>query len=103
MINDPLDVFMADFAENEPLVFEWENGDGDAESITATGIFDNSFVDANIGETALDSTAPRLTCKYSEVATVPREATVTVRGKLYSVTQVQPDGTGFALVTLAHE
>lgn len=102
MIKDPLSIFIKDFAEDD-LVFEWENGDGDPESLTCKGIFDNGFLDANIGETALDTTAPRLTCIESDVANVPREATVTVRGKTYSVVQVQPDGTGFAIVALAHE
>jgi hypothetical protein len=103
MINDPLAVFMKDFSEDEELVFEWLNGDDEEVSLSCRGIFDNSFVDANIGETVLDTTAPRLTCVASDVVNVPREATVTVRGKTYSVTQIQPDGTGFAIVQLAHE
>lgn len=103
MINDPLAVFVKDFSENEGLVFEWENGDGEPGSVTCKGIFDNSFLDVNLGETALDTTIPRVTCLYSEVRSVPREATVSIRGKTYSVTQVQPDGTGFAIVALAHE
>lgn len=102
MISDPLSVFIADFAENEDLLFSWQSPVGDA-SIACKGIFDNSFVDTNIGETVLDTTAPRLTCQHTDVATVPREAIVTIRGKTYSVVQVQPDGTGFAIVHLAHE
>lgn len=98
MISDPLAVFLRDFAEATPLTFSWAGG-----SVTCDAIFDNSFVDAAIGETALDTTAPRLTCLHSDVAAIPREAVVTVRGKAYSVTQIQPDGTGFATVTLAHE
>lgn len=103
MIRDPLSVFMKDFAEDDELVFAFLNGDDEETTVSCRGIFDNSFVDANIGETALDTTAPRLTCIASEVASVPREATCTVRGKSYSVTQIQPDGTGFAIVHLAHE
>jgi len=102
MIHDPLSVFIADFAEDDHLVFEWMNGDVEA-SVSCSGIFDNSFVDAAVGETALDTTAPRITCLHSDVLTVPREATVTVRGQVYSVVQIQPDGTGFALIQLAHE
>lgn len=102
MINDPLDVFLRDFAEDEEIVFEWMIGNVER-SKTCKGIFDNSFVDAQIGETSLDTTQPRLTCKFSDVREIPREATVTVRDKTYSVTQIQPDGTGFAIVTLAHE
>lgn len=103
MIRDPLHLFIKDFAEDDELVFAWETDDGAEESITCRGIFDNSFVDSNIGETVLDTTAPRLTCVASDVASVPREAFVTVRGKTYSVTQIQPDGTGFSIVQLAHE
>jgi hypothetical protein len=105
MIRDPLAVFMKEFAEDEELVFEWQTGDDEdeTETLTCRGIFDNSFVDANIGETVLDTTAPRLTCIAADVKDVPREATVTVRDVTYSVTQIQPDGTGFAIVQLAHE
>lgn len=102
MIRDPLSVFTKDFAEDGDVVFEWTDNSG-PRSIACKGIFDNGFVDAQIGETALDTTIPRLTCIHSEVKDVPREATVEVRGKLYSVVQVQPDGTGFATVQLAHE
>lgn len=102
MIKDPLSVFMKDFAEDDEIVFEWETEDG-PQSKPCKGIFDDAFVDAQTGETILDTTAPRLTCIASDVAGVPREATVTVRGISYSVTQIQPDGTGFAVVTLAHE
>lgn len=99
MIRDPLDVFLADFAEDEAVVFTWTGG-----SKECRGIFDNGFVDATIGETSLTTTQPRLTCKAADVVgIVPREALVTVRGIHYSVTEVQPDGTGFAIVTLAHE
>lgn len=98
MIRDPLDVFLADFAKEEELVFEWETG-----SKTLRGIFDNSFVDAQLGETVLDTTTPRVTCKHSDAIQVPREAMVTIDGAAYSVTQIQPDGTGFAIITLAHE
>lgn len=102
MIRDPLSVFIRDFAEDEEIVFEFMTGD-DETTVTARAIFDNSFVDSTIGETVLDTTSPRLTCVASEVASVPREAMCTVRGKTYSVTQIQPDGTGFAIVHLAHE
>lgn len=65
--------------------------------------FDNAFLDKSIGETALDSTQPRLTCKSSDLMGVARETLVLVSGKTYSVMQIQPDGTGFSTVLLAHE
>ena len=98
MIKDPFAVFVKDFAEDDPIVFEWEGG-----SAKATAIYDDAFIDATTGETILDTTTPRLTCIASEVAAVPREAMVTIRGKAFSVTQIQPDGTGFATIQLAHE
>lgn len=99
MIDDPLDVFIDDFSEDELIVFEWETG-----SKSCKGIFDNGFVDAGIGETSLTTTQPRLTCLASDVVgVVPREAMTTLHGKAYSVVEVQPDGTGFAIVHLAHE
>lgn len=102
MIRDPLAVFLKDFAEDEEIVFEWETETGEC-SKSCKAVFDNSFVDASIGETAMDTTAPRLTCLHDDVRGVPREAMVTVLGVAYSVVQIQPDGTGFAIVHLAHE
>lgn len=98
MIRDPLAVFVKDFAEDDEIVFEWSNG-----SKSLKGIFDDSFTDAATGETVLDTTQPRVTCLASDAATIPREAITTIRGKAYSVTQVQPDGTGMAIIQLAHE
>lgn len=102
MINDPLDVFLGDFSENGLLVFEWEVNEV-LHFISVKAIFDNAFFDSSIGETELNTTSPRITCKASSVATLPREAMVTIRGKTYSVTQIEPDGTGFVTVMLAHE
>lgn len=72
------------------------------------GYFDNSFVDANIGETVLDTTTPRFTCRAADVAflKVPSEfrgMEVRVSGVKFSLIQVQPEGTGLATVVLAHE
>ena len=98
MIRDPLALFIRDFAEDEEIVFEWEGG-----AKTLKGIFDDSFTDANTGETILDTTQPRLTCLWADAEVVPREAMATIKGRAYSVTQVQPDGTGMAIIQLAHE
>ena len=102
MINDLLDVFIRDFSEDEKIVFEWETNAG-AQSLPVRAIFDNAFFDSSIGETVLDTTSPRVTVKASDITTLPREAMVTIRGKVFSVTQIEPDGTGFATVMLAHE
>jgi hypothetical protein len=102
MIRDPLHVFLKEFAEDDEIVFEWEE---DEETMTKslTGIFDDSFIDAATGETVLDTTQPRITCKEADAEGIPREAMMTIRGKAYSVTRIQPDGTGFTIIQLAHE
>lgn len=102
MIKDPLAVFIADFAENAQIVFEWESANG-VETRSLKGIFDDSFTDAATGETVLDTTQPRLTVLASDADGIPREAITTIRGRAYSVTQIQPDGTGMAIIQLTHE
>ena len=67
------------------------------------GYFDNAFFDSAVGEVVLDSTQPRFQCKESDVASIPRETPCKVEGKDYTVLEIQPDGTGLATVTLAHE
>ena len=102
MINDPLDVFMKDFSENEEIIFQWYFlGNSFDRSVKA--IFDNSFFDSSIGETVMDTTSPRVTVKATDAVGIPHEATVTIRGQSYSVSQIQPDGTGFSTIMLAHE
>lgn len=102
MIRDPLAVFMKDFSEDEEIVFEWTNGDGE-QSRSLLGIFDDSFTDAGTGETVLDTTQPRVTALASEAVGIPREAVTVIRGKTYTVNQVQPDGTGMAIIQLTFE
>lgn len=67
------------------------------------GYFDNAFFDSSVGEVVLDSTQPRFQCKASDVSGIPRETPCKVEGKSYTVLEIQPDGTGCAVVTLAHE
>ena len=70
---------------------------------TITGYFDNSFFNSQIGETILESTQPRVTCKTSDVEGVPRESTLTIEGVLYSIIEPQPEGTGMTILRLAIE
>lgn len=73
------------------------------EKKTVRCLFDNSFFDSSVGETVMDTTQPRITCKLSDVKNIPRETPVFVAGENYSVIQIQPEGTGLAVVALAHE
>lgn len=75
----------------------------DSGNRSVTGYFDNSFFNTQIGETIMDTTQPRLTVIMEDVADIPRETMVTVDGKLHSIIQIQPEGTGMATITLAIE
>ena len=67
-----------------------------------SGIFDDPYLDAELGEYALDTSRPRLTCKSSDVGDARRGDTVTIEGKIYDVlTGPQHDGTGMATLDLA--
>lgn len=74
--------------------------DGTERQITA--IFDDPYLNAELGEYELDTNRPRLTCKESDVLGVTRGDVVEIDGKTYDVlTGPQPDGTGMAMLEMA--
>ena len=74
----------------------------DGGSQVVRGIFDDPYLNAELGEYDMDSSRPRLTCKLSDVLAVRRGDTVQIDGKTYDVlTGAQPDGTGMAMLDLA--
>ena len=65
-------------------------------------IFDEPYLNAELGEYELDTNQPRLTCKWKDAQDVARGDVVEVGGRPYEVvTNAQPDGTGMALLALA--
>ena len=65
-------------------------------------IFDEPYLNAELGEYELDTNQPRLTCKWKNVQDVARGDVVEVGGRPYDVvTNAQSDGTGMALLALA--
>lgn len=66
------------------------------------GIFDEPYLNAELGEYDLDSTRPRLTCKESDVlGKVSRRDQVDLDGRTFDVlTEPQRDGTGMAVLDL---
>ena len=66
------------------------------------GIFDEPYFNTQIGEYEADATQPRFTCKDSDVADLQAKDGVEIDGKSYLLrTGPQPDGTGFAVLSLA--
>lgn len=74
--------------------------DGSTRSVV--GIFDDPFLNAELGEYELDTTRPRLTCKAQDVAGVQRGDEVTIDGEAFDVlTWPQGDGEGLAVLQMA--
>ena len=65
-------------------------------------IFDDPYLNAQIGEYEMDTTNPRALGKMSELKEARRGDVLTIDGKDYDVlTGPQPDGTGMATLALA--
>ena len=71
---------------------------------TVSGIFDDPYLNAQLGEYEMDTSKPRLTCVEGTLAGVKRGDGVTINGKQYGVmTYPQPDGTGLEVLELTPE
>ena len=95
---EDLDVFLNvdEFATTATIHFQ----DGSTQAVR--GIFDDPYLNAQIGEYEADSSRPRFTCKHADVLEVRRGDVVDIAGQSYDVlSAAQPDGTGMALLDLA--
>lgn len=76
----------------DPLTYTKEN---------VYGIFDDPYLDAQLGEYVTDTSAPRFTCKASDAAGIGRGDWITVNGTTYNVmARPQNDGTGMVILRL---
>lgn len=81
------------FDTDEFAVLATPSGGGAAFAV----IFDKEYL-AQIG---VSTTGPAALARASDVSSLtPRTSTLTIEGTTYTVTDVQPDGTGLALVPL---
>lgn len=67
------------------------------DGVTVNGIFGNDYDEA-FG--AVAGTAPTLSCVSSEVTSAAQGDTVVVGGISYTITSLEPDGTGMTLLRL---
>lgn len=66
------------------------------------GIFDDPYLNAELGEYEMDTNRPRLTCKETDVVGVTRGDVVELDGKVYDVLAgPHADGTGMAMLEMA--
>ena len=95
---EDLDTFLNADEFATPVTLRLQSGE--VRQITA--IFDDPYLNAELGEYELDTNRPRLTCKESDVLGATRGDLVEIDGKTYDVlTGAQPDGTGMAMLELA--
>ena len=68
------------------------------------GIFDDPYLNAELGEYEFDTNRPRLTCKESDVIGVIRGDVVEIDRKVYDVlSSANSDGTGMAVLEMAQQ
>lgn len=73
-------------------------------SRTVKVIFDDPYLNAQLGEYEADTSQPRISGKETDLAGIERGDSVTVAGETFDVlTSPQPDGTGWALITMARQ
>jgi len=95
---DDLDVFVAPEDFGVPVVLTMQSG----AVRNFSGIFDDPYLNAQLGEYEADTFRPRVTCKESDVSGVTRGDMVVVDGKTFDVLSAPHiDGTGFAWLELA--
>lgn len=93
-----LDAFLStdEFATSADLQLQ------DGTTRTIRGIYDEPFLNAELGEYDLDTTRPRLLCKAADVVGVARGDVLVINGQTLDImTAPQADGTGMATLDLA--
>lgn len=87
----------------------WEEGDPVTYTRALVGIFDDPYLNADIGEYEADTSAPRFTCKEVDVVGVGRgdywqrldAKTMQPVGDLFNImTDPQSDGAGMAILRM---
>lgn len=69
------------------------------------GIYDDPYLNADLGEYDADLSEPRFTCKLADVVGVKRGDSLTIAGEAGTfdvLREPQGDGTGMAVLKLAH-
>ena len=98
---EDLDDFLSldDFATTATIQLQ------DGTSRQVVGVYDDPYLNAELGEYDLDTTRPRFVCKAVDVQGVIRGDTMTLTdGTVLDIlTSPQPDGTGMAMLDMAKQ
>lgn len=80
---------------------DWEDGDPVTYTRDLVGIFDDPYLNADLGEYDVDTSAPRFTCKETDVGGVRRGDYLVLDGTMYNImTDPQSDGAGMAILRM---
>jgi hypothetical protein len=96
---DNLDDFLGDFA----VVATITPQSGPVRQVR--GIYDDQYLNGITGEYEADSSRPRFSCKFDDVAGLKRADTINVPGEgvFKLMTEPQPDGIGMAKLEMARD
>jgi hypothetical protein len=68
------------------------------------GIFDDPYLDVQVGEYVMDSSEPRVTAPEAKMIGIRRGAVCVVDGRTWAVLDApKPDGTGMSVLKLSKE
>lgn len=83
-----------------PAVITFRNGS----TRTINVHFDDPYLNAALGEYEADTSEPRCSGKETDMVGIVKGCTCLVTGELFDImTSPQPDGTGWALFTMARQ
>lgn len=69
-------------------------------TINVTGIFDDHFLMVDELDLNIESSSPQFLCRTSDLTGVADGMTLVVNSTNYVITTLEPDGTGFTVITL---
>lgn len=96
--DDDISVFFNAREFAKTAVFELPGG-----SRPVDGIFDEAAFDPQSGSTVIDGVNPVFTCSLDRVRDIPRGTLLNLDGRRWSVQDIDPEGTGLAIVNLLRE
>jgi len=87
-------ILLADFGQSATFTHS-------STTTTITGIFDNDFVEVDMGGgVGVVSAEPKFFVRSSDVSTAVEDDTIVTGGVTYKIKVVQPDGTGMTILVL---
>ncbi|MFA7658776.1 MAG: hypothetical protein WCY19_05025 [Candidatus Gastranaerophilaceae bacterium] len=101
MFQENLYVFVNDMGKD--LEFTLSDGvilNKDINGNQLKGIFDNSYVDRNLGNMIIPTESPMLTCVSADIITVKKNNAVLINSDNYNISNIRPPSDGMSILEL---